>query len=167
MNGEFRALSLGSLAAILIALGAWAAFFGPDDDDEVGDSSDTALDMSNPLLDADGPVVVRGIAETGGMDAGFGGTLTLDGECLHFGDDLAIVWPVGTTWDRDAEEVVLRDGLRIRIGAEVWGGGGAGGVPERISAAARALLEGCIADFSDEAEQVVWLNDRPDGLRVD
>lgn len=162
MNGEFRALSLGSLAVILVALGIWAAFFGPEDEDIDATPATSAF-----VIDAVGPVLVRGVPESGGMDAGMGGTLTLDGACLHFGDGYAIVWPGGTTWDGDSREVVLRNGERVPVGSNVWGGGGAGGIHEMTSPAARALLENCLSDLSDEAEQVIWLNDRPEELAVD
>lgn len=71
MNGEFRALSLGSLAAILVALAVWAFVWGPDDPADGG------------LGGADGPVVHHGFpCWTEGDDALIAGALELRGDCL-------------------------------------------------------------------------------------
>jgi len=63
----------------------------------------------------DGPVMfVAGPPTEGGEDAAIEGPLMRDGDCLFAGDDapgsrFAVLWPFGTSWDDQSEEVVLSD----------------------------------------------------------
>lgn len=175
MTGEFRALSLGSLAVILVALGAWAAFFGPDagedavDDAEATESGPTAdVGTAGILIEADGPLI-RWVSGPGteGMAAQMGGPLTLEDGCLSFGDSNVIVWPAGTAWDDHDEVVVLDDGTRVSLGDQVLAGGGAGGMMrDGATDEAWAVAERCVADLSDDAERVAWLNNFPGEISV-
>ncbi len=119
MNGEFRALSLGSLAAILIALGVWAVAWGPTETRHL-----EAAESNN----LDGAVVRHALPfDTEGDDAEIIGTLGLvDGCLVLIGEDASflVVWPASTTWAITAEEVVLANGFRIGLGEQVQGNGG-------------------------------------------
>lgn len=92
--------------------------------------SDFAGGVDGPVMFAPGP------ATEGGDDALIEGVLVLDGDCLFVGDGapgarFAVVWPFGTTWDADAEEVVGPDGIRIPLGSTLSAGGGYGS-PETL-----------------------------------
>lgn len=171
MNGEFRALSLGSLAVILVALGIWAAAWGPDD--EVALETDptaeaepapassaptTTTETMAPQPDAgegnvDGPVVRHSLPfALDGDSAEVGGTLMLRDGCLVFaypGDgpdsQLPIVWPATTRWDDERSEVVLPTGDRVGIGDSVVGGGGyhSAGWLDSLDDDATELLTAC------------------------
>ncbi len=63
------------------------------------------------------------------MAAEVRGVLELDGECLYValdevGERYPVVWPAGTRWDADAQEVVTPQGESMGVGDEVYGGGG-------------------------------------------
>jgi hypothetical protein len=51
------------------------------------------------------------------------GPVRLTGDCLFIGND-PVIWPTGTTWDDEADAVVLNDGTVVAVGATVSGGGG-------------------------------------------
>lgn len=52
------------------------------------------------------------------------GTLRIDGNgCSRIGYR-GVVWPNGTTWDHDSNEVVMGDGRRFAIDEELRGAGG-------------------------------------------
>lgn len=95
----------------------------------------SASDTQSTVVDdlsggVDGPVMfVPGPPPKGGQDAAIEGTLTRDGDCLFVGDEapgsrFAVLWPFGTSWDDQSEEVVLFDGTRIALGATLSAGGG-------------------------------------------
>lgn len=154
MNGEFRALSLGSLVVILVALGVWAAFFGPDDAGEFANGT------------ADGPLVRHGLPYSGdGEAAEISGLLELRDGCLVVayepdGADtqLPLVWPAKTEWDATAAEVVLANGDRIALGESVWGGGGYRRVGriDFVDDSAQQLLRDCA--LNSWAEVAVFNN---------
>ena len=157
MNGEFRALSLGSLAAILVALGVWAVVWGPDD-----------REVEPALGTADGPVVRHALPYWDqGDGAEISGVLELQGDCLVIayaadGDDsvLPLVWPAGTSWDATDSAVVLATDDRISIGESVWGGGAyrSAASIDTVDDAAASLLRTC-ADNS-WSEVAVFNNNR-------
>jgi hypothetical protein len=78
----------------------------------------------------DGPVMFApGPPMEGGQDALIEGVLVRDGDCLFVGDRApgtryAILWPFGTAWDDDAQEVIAPDGTRIPLGSILSAGGG-------------------------------------------
>ncbi len=96
----------------------------------------------------DGPVMFApGPPADGGEDALIQGVLVRDGDCLFVGDGapgarIAVLWPFGTSWDADADEVVAPDGTRIPVGS-VFSAGGGYGSPELLlrSAAGGPLAE--------------------------
>lgn len=72
-----------------------------------------------------------GPATDGGEDALIEGVLVRDGDCLFVGDGapgsrFAVLWPFGTSWDDEAQEVVGSDGTRISLGSTLSAGGGYG-----------------------------------------
>jgi hypothetical protein len=105
-------LNLGLVAAIpLVALLAFFAF-------------------GRGGISVDGPVIAHHKGWFGGAsseDAGLGGTLSFVDHCLLLDDEKAIVWPDGTTWDAERQEVVLSNGETVGIGDHITGGGGVGG----------------------------------------
>ncbi len=58
-----------------------------------------------------------------GSDALIEGTLTFRGGCLRV-TGFPAVWPEGTQWDSDREVLALPDGVEVRPGDSVRGGGG-------------------------------------------
>ena len=71
-----------------------------------------------------GPVVAHPDRGDGsGTDALIEGPVTLSGGCLLVGD-FPVVWPYGTTWDAQAQAVLLSDGQVVALGDRVSGGGG-------------------------------------------
>ncbi len=138
---RMRALVVGlALAA------AGASCGGSDPDDATAPSSTTqSTGGSEPASSqdsdfaggVDGPVMFApGPPTEGGEDALIEGVLVLDGDCLFVGDGapgtrFALLWPFGTTWDADAQEVVGRDGTRMAIGSMLSAGGGYGS-PEAL-----------------------------------
>jgi hypothetical protein len=52
------------------------------------------------------------------------GKLELDAGCLLL-RDAVVFWPQGTTWDEEAQAVLLTDGTRAPTGRRFDGGGGA------------------------------------------
>lgn len=85
----------------------------------------------------DGPVMFApGPPSQGGDDALIEGALVRDGDCLFAGGGtpgarFAVLWPFGTTWDDDAQEVIAPDGTRIPVGSTFSAGGGYGS-PETL-----------------------------------
>lgn len=76
-----------------------------------------------------GRLLVSKAASPGGQLALLSGTLELTGECLTLvtspsGGRTAIIWPLGTEWLKDSQEVRLSDGTLFALGDEVTGGGG-------------------------------------------
>lgn len=69
-------------------------------------------------------------AESGeGEAAEIKGILEIEASCLYVASDevderLPVVWPRSTSWNADAQQVVLASGLRIGDGVRVDGGGG-------------------------------------------
>lgn len=80
----------------------------------------------------DGPVMFAPRPSTeGGDDALIEGTLVRDGGCLYVDNEplgmrFPLLWPFGTSWDDDAQEVVTSDGNRIPVGSQLSAGGGYG-----------------------------------------
>lgn len=115
---------LGALALALAAAGC-----GQDSPENgAGTARSTVVDDFSGGVD--GPVMfVSGPPTEGGDGAAIEGTLTRDGDCLFVGDEVpgsrfAVLWPFGTSWDDQSDEVVLLDGTRIPIGATLFAGGG-------------------------------------------
>jgi hypothetical protein len=71
----------------------------------------------------DGPLLVSGSGDGSGNDAMVAGKVAFEDGCLLLAG-MPVVWPEGTTWDAEAQEVVLRNGDRVTMGDEVSGGGG-------------------------------------------
>lgn len=134
------------MRAFLLAVSLGGVLVGCGDTRPVGDdlASPTVTDgadAANHLDSAggvDGPVMYTpGPPAEGGEDALIEGALTRDGDCLFIGPSepgqrFAALWPFGTAWDASTNEVVLRDGVRIPLGAIVSAGGGYGS-PEGLS----------------------------------
>ena len=78
---------------------------------------------SPPSPSPEGPLLVSGSGNGGGDDAVVAGEVTFDDGCLLLAG-MHVVWPQGTAWDAEAEEVVLSNGDRVAMGDEVMGGGG-------------------------------------------
>ena len=108
-------------------------------------------------IKVDGPLVAhdRGWLVLGGsgFDAMVGGEVRLEDGCLLLSGDAAL-WPDDTSWDEDANEVILEDGRRVSVGDSVRGGGGMAaeaGEPDsrsrewQESELGRAVA-GCLAD---------------------
>lgn len=104
------------------------------------DGADSSVDTSlapDFAGGVDGPVMfVPGPPTDGGEDALIEGVLVRDGDCLFVGDGapgtrFAVLWPFGTAWDEDAQEVVTADGTRIPLGSTLSAGGGYGS-PEML-----------------------------------
>jgi hypothetical protein len=78
-------------------------------------------------IKVDGPLVAhdRGwlVLEGSGSDALVGGELRIEDGCLLLSGDAAL-WPDDTSWDEEANEVILEDGQRVSAGDSVRGGGG-------------------------------------------
>lgn len=73
----------------------------------------------------DGPLLVSaapGISRSG-MAAIVRGEIGFDDGCMTL-DATPVVWPHGTEWDDDSDEVVLPNGQRASDGDAVTGGGG-------------------------------------------
>ena len=87
----------------------------------------------------DGPVMFTpGLPSERGEEALIEGVLVRDGDCLFVGDGapgtrFAVLWPFGTSWVEDGQEVIAANGTRIPLGASFSAGGGYGS-PEMISA---------------------------------
>jgi hypothetical protein len=81
-----------------------------------------AREPAGPVVD--GPVFAAGDEGNGvGLTALVAGRLRMEDGCLLLAG-IPVVWPYETTWDADAEAVVLSDGARAAVGDEVSGGGG-------------------------------------------
>jgi hypothetical protein len=92
------------------------------------DPTDRSVDFANAV---DGPVMRhpnRSEIEEGPA-AQVRGVLELDQDCLYIapdqvGERYPILWPASTTWNPDANAVVLPAGQSVAIGGSVSGGGG-------------------------------------------
>lgn len=51
------------------------------------------------------------------------GRLSVVDDCIAL-DGLPVLWPSGTTWDQDTQEVVMSDGDRFTLDSRIIGGGG-------------------------------------------
>jgi hypothetical protein len=93
-----------------------------------------------------------------GMDALVSGVLVVEADCLRIarngeGDGYPVLWPMGTTWDDDAQAVVTPAGETLSVGDEVAGGGGYLnlGYIERVAGAeAAALARKCLNDMTGQ-----------------
>ncbi len=90
----------------------------------------------------------------GGEDALIEGVLVRDGDCLFVGDGapgtrFAVLWPFGTSWDEDAQEVVTAGGIRIRLGSMLSAGGGYGS-PDTLQ---RLLDHDALRERADECAE--------------
>ena len=174
-EGEFRALSLGSLALIVGAIALWAAVWGPDDspgidghDESTGAQQDSAQQDSSQQNSVDGPVIRAPFPyDHAGDDAEVGGVLVLWNGCVVFergvgaeATHMPVIWPAGTSWDPVTEEVVLDDGVRVEIGGTVSGGGGYPYASElgHLDEAGQRLAQSC-AD--NEWSEVARFNNNP------
>lgn len=91
---------------------------------------DFAGGVDGPVMFAPGPLM------DGGEDALIEGVLVRDDDCLFVGGGapgsrLAVLWPFGTAWDEDAQQVVVANGTRIPLGSMLSAGGGYGS-PEML-----------------------------------
>jgi hypothetical protein len=105
----------------------------------------------------DGPLVAhdRGwlVLQGSGFDAIVGGEVRLEDGCLLLSGDAAL-WPDETSWDEDANEVILEDGRRVSVGDSVRGGGGMAAEAGEPDSRSREweesdlgrTLAGCLAD---------------------
>ena len=169
-TGEFRALSLGSLAVIVGAIALWAAVWGTDDSPGP-DRQGHSIGASDGNID--GPVVRASFPhDHAGDDAEVGGVLVLWNGCVVFergagteATHLPVIWPAGTSWDPATEEVVLDDGVRVPIGGTVSGGGGYPYASEldHLDDAGQRLAQSC-AD--NEWGEVARFNNNPGEIDV-
>lgn len=99
----------------------------------------------------DGPVMfVPGPRPDVGQEALIEGTLIRDGDCLYVGvpesgSRYAILWPFGTSWDADSNEVITADLTRIPVGSTISTGGGYGS-PEQLES---LLTDDALFDRAD------------------
>ncbi|MEM9200129.1 MAG: hypothetical protein AAGC53_00635 [Actinomycetota bacterium] len=154
--GDYRALSLGSLSAILVALAVWAIVWGPGG--------------GGPAVMLDGPLFVAtddgerrdGVAATGVVAFVNGCILLVE---PNAGEVSLVVWHRGTTWDNSSQEIVFTPDRRAGFGDEVRAGGGAYSVGELdASGDVKALLEPC-SSFTDSGKVTV-LSGTPDDLVI-
>jgi hypothetical protein len=88
------------------------------------------------------------------MSAEISGPITIDAQgCVRLGERLAL-WPDGTGWDSEADQLRLPGGALVARGQSVVGGGGE--VPGSIARA--ALAEGQPLDRCDWAGTVAMFN---------
>ena len=102
-----------------------------------------AAHVDGPLLVSAKPGMSRG-----GMDAIVTGEVTYDDGCLRL-DSHPVVWPHGTSWDGESSEVVLPNGERAGVGAQVTGGGG------HVDAQTFTEGERPYGDYGDEGERIL------------
>jgi hypothetical protein len=109
----------------------------------------------------DGPVMryPDSFGSGDGMDALVSGVLVLDGDCLYVvrngvGRGYPVLWPLGTTWNDDAQAVVTPAGEVLSVGDEVAGGGGGYlnvGYIERVAGDEAAdLARECVDDTTGQ-----------------
>jgi hypothetical protein len=108
----------------------------------------------------DGPVMRHTAAFSGDFEAAqIGGVLRIEGDCLYLTSDARdrypIVWPHSSSWDSDAQSVLLSSGEFVGDGDRVLGGGGFHTLEDvrRVAGDAAAELAGlCVANrFSEVA----------------
>ncbi|RLE21406.1 MAG: hypothetical protein DRJ50_09275 [Actinobacteria bacterium] len=113
------------------------------DEDASNDDVSTASPASNPAapMMTEGPSV--GLDPAGGTDgpvmywaevdwdesesAEIVGRLDLAGDCLYVTAEWGrypVLWQYGTRWQEDPAAVVLPDGVKVQLGAEILSGGG-------------------------------------------
>jgi hypothetical protein len=112
----------------------------------------------------DGPIMrhPRSSGSSDQNDAGIGGVLELDADCLYValdevGERYPIVWPEGTRWDADTQTIVTPDGETLSAGDEVYGSGGYLDVDDidRLAGAdAAALARRCVDNTYGEVAVV-------------
>ncbi len=107
---------------------------------------------STPQVSVDGPLLISERPLGEGSDAVVRGTLSYEGGCLRL-DGRLVVWPKGTSWDEQNEQVVLPDGSVARPGSRVHGGGGYdhAGLRNVGNEEAEALLRRCPGETSEVA----------------
>jgi hypothetical protein len=123
-----------------VQISVWGAASGRAEDVNVSvDASTIVVNIAPDPLDrsvdsasaVDGPVMRHpnrsGTAE--GLAAEVRGVLELEQDCLYIaldevGERYPILWPALTTWNPDANTVVLPLGQSVAIGDSVYGGGG-------------------------------------------
>jgi len=156
------------VSLVLVAAGAGCGESGSSDAGVVPSPTGTLLDLNRSAPSVatsivadfaggvDGPVMFSpGPPTSGGDDALIEGTLVRDGDCLFVGDGVpgsryAVLWPFGTTWDAETQEVVGPDGTRVPLGSTLSAGGGYGSpddlqrlvVDDALAARANACAEG-------------------------
>lgn len=86
------------------------------------------------------------------MTACVEGLLTHDGGCIGLGDR-ATIWPEGTAWDEQAQQLRLPSGESALIGDRISGGGGFLSVSH-----VRALFGDAVANACGDAEEVAVFN---------
>ena len=117
----------------------------------------------------DGPVMRYPTSGGGGdqMGAEIRGVVQIDGDWLYLsfdevGERSPILWPAGTTWDVEAQAVVLPNGETVSHGDEVEGGGGyldVGAVERLAGGTAADLARECVDNTYGEIAVVNNVDD--------
>ncbi|MEZ5175106.1 MAG: hypothetical protein R2823_02720 [Acidimicrobiia bacterium] len=88
----------------------------------------TLLFLSGCAGSVEGPVI-EGNRRTGGTDAEVGGVVVIEGSCIYLlqpeiDTRYPVVWPHGSSWNRDESAIELPNGILVHDGDRVYGGGG-------------------------------------------
>ena len=169
ITGEYKGVSLGTLAVGLTVAVGLVVGLGVDDDEQPAPASPTA-DAAFPDGTIDGPVM-RNLPPFDAVSdaAEILGTLVLEGECLLLvslqGSRFPIVWPAGTTWDAEGQAVVLHSGERVVIGSDIEGTGGyadtvqlVGWLGDEVATLATSCAQG-------DVDEVAYLGNTPDAVQ--
>ena len=169
ITGEYKGVSLGTLAVGLTVAVGLVVGLGVDDDEQPAPAAPTA-DAAFPDGTIDGPVM-RNLPPFDAVSdaAEILGTLVLEGECLLLvspqGSRFPIVWPAGTTWDPEGRVVVLHSGERVAIDSDIEGTGGyvdAEQVMHWLDDEVATLATSCAQGDVDE---VAYLRNTPDAVQ--
>lgn len=149
-----RARQLPAIVAVAFALagcGGDALSTRADEPPPTGTADDARSDVTEaPPTAAAAPDrldVAWRVGVDRDLDALVTGTLLHEGECLLLLAPEAttprpIIWPSGTSWNHDAQQVVMADGTALEIGSFVEGGGGGGSFDVEDPALPSDLVDG-------------------------
>jgi len=127
-------------------------------------------DGASAATGLDGPVMRHLAAFANeGEDAEVGGLIQIEGGCLYVslddgGERYPIVWPASTTWDVNANEVVLPNGDVIGDGDLVYGGGGYRYVPDLVAIAGEDAAKRAQECVDNRYGEIAVVNNYADGI---
>ena len=116
----------------------------------------------------DGPLIIS-LERNDAQDAGFGGVVAIEDDGCVTVEGFVVAWPPGTTWDDEAQVIVLPDGSRVGDGDSVTGSGGASdGAPLTFSLGEEALVaaDRCTSVRVGEEPGVFVFNAESDSVSV-